>query len=453
MRIAQVRPAVSLAAGGFLVVSASSFGIVTAATSGDAGPSGSPALMRAAAVEAAQGQTTQARTSAVSGATQQQCEFVTPTPTPSQSSTSPSTSPTGTGTASPTNSATGTPTSSGSSLPSLTPSPTSSTPSPSTSGSTTGGTGTASPTQTSGIVSALVTGLTPSNTTEAASTAAFVSNHDGNAPVAATLLSVTRADAASPKTYLCVSVQRDETSVARGQTAQWNVNVWSQGGNVSNVKLTLAAAPTSLKPVFSFGCAKEGTNSCTFATVDSDARQLQAQVHIAKSATSVKTVKLTATGSGKGVSTKPKASEPITVTAPPASASASPSASASSSAATSSAAVPGAATTVPQPSGVTSQLGVGKLPFLNGSGSALNPGGNASSLFPKLNPSSGALPTVSGDSNSRTRQVAEALPADASVMGAQYAGLAALALAFVLSVTRLSIRRRHAAKPGSGNSN
>lgn len=110
------------------------------------------------------------------------------------------------------------------------------------------------------------------------------------------------------------------------------------------------------------------------------------------------------------------------------------------------------ATTVPQPSGVTSQLGVGKLPFLNGSGSALNPGGNASSLFPKLNPSSGSLPTLSGHGSARTRQVAEALPADASVMGAQYAGLAALALAFVLAVTRLSIRRRHAAKPGSGSS-
>jgi hypothetical protein len=37
-------------------------------------------------------------------------------------------------------------------------------------------------------------------------------------------------------------------------------------------------------------------------------------------------------------------------------------------------------------------------------------------------------------------------------MGAQYAGLGALALAFILSVTRLSIRRRRqAAKPGSGS--
>jgi hypothetical protein len=36
-------------------------------------------------------------------------------------------------------------------------------------------------------------------------------------------------------------------------------------------------------------------------------------------------------------------------------------------------------------------------------------------------------------------------------MGAQYAGLGALAVAFILSVTRLSIRRRHAAKPGGGS--
>lgn len=42
-----------------------------------------------------------------------------------------------------------------------------------------------------------------------------------------------------------------------------------------------------------------------------------------------------------------------------------------------------------------------------------------------------------------------ALPEGAPIIGAQVAGLLALALAFVLAVTRLSIRRRPAAKPDS----
>jgi len=42
-----------------------------------------------------------------------------------------------------------------------------------------------------------------------------------------------------------------------------------------------------------------------------------------------------------------------------------------------------------------------------------------------------------------------ALPEGAPIIGAQVAGLLALALAFLLAVTRLSIRRRPATKPDS----
>jgi len=178
-------------------------------------------------------------------------------------------------------------------------------------------------------------------------------------------------------------------------------------------------------------------------TVDSTSKpaQLQAQVPIAKTATSVKSVTLAVTGNGTGVTTPAKASVPITVTAPGATASASASPSAA-------AAPPSVTTTVPASAGAGTTLPVGALPFLNGSGSTLSPGGNASSLFPTLNPSAGAQPPTGKSSSPRTRPVAETLPGDASVMGAQYAGLGALALAFVLSATRLSIRRRQAGKPG-----
>jgi hypothetical protein len=261
---------------------------------------------------------------------------------------------------------------------------------------------------------------------------------------------------------LCVSLQSDEASITRGQTAQWNVSVWATGGNVSKVKLQLSTSPSSQKPAFSFGCGTNRTASCTIGTVDSGSQQhtqLQAHVPVAKTATSVKSVQLTVTGSGTGINPNPAASVPIAVTAPRAASS--PSGSSRASTPSSTTAPPSTGTTVGQPSsvgttvgqpsGVTSSLPVGGLPFLNGSGSALSPGGNASSLFPSLNPSTGSLPTVPGHGNPRTRPVAEALPADASLEGAQYAGLGALALAFVLSVTRLSIRRRHASKPGSGS--
>lgn len=250
------------------------------------------------------------------------------------------------------------------------------------------------------------------------------------------MLSLTRADAAS-KTDLCVSAQRDEKSVPRGHTAQWNLSVWATGGNVGKVSLHLATSPSSQKPRFSYGCGKEGTNSCSVGTVDSGsaARQLQAQVPVAATATSVKSVKLTVTGLGTGVKPDPKAAVSIAVTAPGTGAKAGSTPSAGA----------GATPGIPSPAGVNSTLPVGGLPYLNGSGSGstLSPGGNASSLFPTLHPGGGA-PGASGG-GSRARMLADELPGNASLMGAQYAGLGALALAFVLSVTRLSIRRRRAA--------
>jgi hypothetical protein len=64
-------------------------------------------------------------------------------------------------------------------------------------------------------------------------------------------------------------------------------------------------------------------------------------------------------------------------------------------------------------------------------------------LFPTLNPT----PTTGfaqSANKARSRAVADtsALPEGAPVVGGQLAGLAALAIAFVLTIVRLSIRRR-----------
>jgi hypothetical protein len=90
---------------------------------------------------------------------------------------------------------------------------------------------------------------------------------------------------------------------------------------------------------------------------------------------------------------------------------------------------------------------VGNLPGIAvpSPSAALNPGGSAANLFPTLDPS----PTTSGSAKANTRPVANtsALPEGASIGGAQIAGLAALGLAIVVAITRLSIRRRPATPP------
>ena len=92
---------------------------------------------------------------------------------------------------------------------------------------------------------------------------------------------------------------------------------------------------------------------------------------------------------------------------------------------------------------VTSPLPVGSLPGIPAVSPTVNPGGNAASLFPKLNPApSKGLPQSSKKAHTRPVADTSALPEGDAVINAQLAGLAALAVAFALAVTRLTIRRR-----------
>lgn len=246
----------------------------------------------------------------------------------------------------------------------------------------------------------------------------------------------------TPAPDLCVSVTRSQASIKRGQTASYVVNVWTENGDASGVSLALTATPSSQKPKFSFGCGKDdGTASCALGTVaDTNAtRQLQAQITVAKNATSVSSVTLTSTAKATDVKTDPKAAASVSVTAAPTT-STSPSASAT----------PSSSSTAADLGGDTSTLPVGTtLPSLNGSGSSyLSTGGNASGLFPTINPS--AQPSPGTDSKPTSDPAAEpaadstTLPLGTPVVGAQIAGLGALAVAFVLAITRLSVRRRPA---------
>jgi hypothetical protein len=233
-----------------------------------------------------------------------------------------------------------------------------------------------------------------------------------------------------------VSVQRLQSSIKRGQSATYDVNVSTMNGSASGVTVTLTSQPTSQKPEFTSGCSKNGTASCTLASVtDKQATDLKAQIAVASNASSVSSVKLTATASVTTTAkwTAPAADETTTVTAAAASASA------------------GAKPDIVMPLGPVPNLNV---PDLNAEASLLIGAGNAAGLFPDITPSATPSASAAGASPSASRDtgpVAEASPValGSPVATAQVAGLIALGLAIMLTVTRLSVRKRpRPGKPG-----
>jgi hypothetical protein len=226
-----------------------------------------------------------------------------------------------------------------------------------------------------------------------------------------------------------VSVQRSQSSIKRGQTAGYVVQVSTKNGTASDVSVALTAQPSSQQPTFTSGCAKDGTASCSLSSVTTKATSLNAQIAVASNATSVSSVKLTATASVVTTTkwTPPAAAETTTVAAAAAKSS---SASASPSAAEHMAVLP-----------------LGPIPALNGQASMFIGAGNAANLFPTIGPAHGASPSPTATAQPTKRNtgpVSEASPVSLGtpVFTAQVAGLIALGLAIMLTVTRLSVRRR-----------
>jgi len=227
------------------------------------------------------------------------------------------------------------------------------------------------------------------------------------------------------------------------------VSAWAENGDVPGATIKLSATPTSLVPVFSFGCSPNNTASCDLGTVfaASSAREVSARVTVPATATSVTSVKLTATAIASGLVANPAVSIPITVNA----GTQTSTGTGSSGSGTTRSGTTGSGAT--GPGSITSQLPVGSLPTIGtGSTSSVSPGGNAAGLFPTINSSAVPNPSPGQNSNgTRARPVAntQALPIGTPVVDAQLAGLAALGVAFLLAVTRLSVRKRPAtAGPG-----
>ena len=223
------------------------------------------------------------------------------------------------------------------------------------------------------------------------------------------------------------------------------MSVWAVNGNIPDTTLRLTTSPTSLTPSFSFGCGSfDGTASCDLGSVysGSASRQVIASVTVPATATAVTSVRLTTTASAAGLSTDPSAAVAVpvgsgTATGTPASS--------TSGSGTGTSTGAGSSSTV-------SPLPVGSLPTI-GSGTAtssISPGGNAAGLFPTINPSAVPAPAPGQGESARPVANTEALPIGTPVIDAQLLGLGALGVAFLLAVTRLSVRRRPAAATASG---
>lgn len=259
-----------------------------------------------------------------------------------------------------------------------------------------------------------------------------------------------------PQVSLCVQVTGAQASSVRGSAVRWTVSAWTTGGNVPDAKVRLQATPTSGEaPGFSFGCGKaDGTSTCDLGAVDAKSapRQLQAQLTVPVSASTVKSIRLTVIGSTAHLTKAPTASATVSITAPPPASKASPP--------PANKAAQNPPNELPVPITVTSPLPVGSLPGIPPGippgappgvppvSPTLSPGGNAAGLFPTLHPKQSPSSTQR-PKHPRSRPVANtsALPEGAPVVGAQLVGLAALALAFILAVARMSIRRRPTAAP------
>jgi len=217
--------------------------------------------------------------------------------------------------------------------------------------------------------------------------------------------------------------------VARGQSAAYIVQVSTKdGGSASHVTVALTSQPSSQKPLFTGGCGdRNGSASCPVSAVsDKQAVSLHAQIPVASDATSVSSVKLTATAS---ITTSakwapPAAAETVAVTA---------------------AAAPGGSSSSAPPAAPGTTLPLGPVPNLNSVSSSLIGAGNASELFPAISP--GATPSPS-PGNGTDRRNAAPVPGSSAIafvqpgLTGQVAGLIALAVAVLLTVTRLSLRRR-----------
>jgi hypothetical protein len=219
---------------------------------------------------------------------------------------------------------------------------------------------------------------------------------------------------------MCVGLERVQASIKHGQAAQWVVSVYTTGADATNASVGVSAAPAGQRASFDFGCGQNGTAACELGQVNAGARR-QVQAQIAVPATSSATsVRLTAIVSADHLPVKPAASVTVTVAA-------------------------GTGALTPPVNFLTDTVfrNASYLPVISANlskaGTTISPGGNASGLFPELVP--GAQSQSPNGTASRAQNTVALASAGLSVVNAQIAGVAALALALLLAAVP-SLRKR-----------
>lgn len=227
---------------------------------------------------------------------------------------------------------------------------------------------------------------------------------------------------------MCVGVERVQASIKHGQAAQYVVSVYTTGADATNVSVGVSAAPAGQHGSFDFGCGSQnGTAACKLGQVNAGARTRQVQAQIAvPAASSATSVRLTATASADHLPVRPQASVTVAVAA-------------------------GTGALTPPVNYLTNAVfrNATYLPVIGANlskdGTTLSPGGNASGLFPELVP--GTQSQSPNGTASRARNTVAFAPDGLSVINAQIAGVAALALALLLAAVPPFRRRLLAAFP------
>jgi hypothetical protein len=233
-----------------------------------------------------------------------------------------------------------------------------------------------------------------------------------------------------PPASLCLSVQPLDPNgiVHPGGGARFAIWVWLTSGRNGTATVKLSAKPGSLSPRFTV-CQPPGRATCHPAGLSAQAVELQAKIGVPANANGSK-ITLTATGTSPQAAAGASASATVRVEARSHPATGSGGGSGNTGGA-------GSGGTLPPGAGVAlpGTLPGGSIPRLP------NPVGNAGSAFPEVSPSPDPAPHVTSHA-ARLTDVSAGLPLSVRLISGQVVGLAILAAAVVITVARLSLRKR-----------
>jgi hypothetical protein len=205
-----------------------------------------------------------------------------------------------------------------------------------------------------------------------------------------------------------------------GGHARYAVWVWLAGQVNGTATVSITAKPAKLAPSFTV-CAKPGTTVCAVSLTAAQPVELRAAFAVPQKTAATK-LTLTATGTSPEAAASASAAGSVLVAAAPA-----PTPTV--------APTPVPAGTIPLPTGMGETVpgSVGSLPLLPSP--VADPGLTFPTVSPAPDPSPSAAPV-------RVTDVSASFPLDNRVIGGQIIGLAVLAAAVTIAVTRFSLRKQ-----------